>query len=56
MWPGFRSMALDNYHGNSQGATQGWLQVGDILQVAGSLDSCVFGLFHGLAKIIEQPH
>lgn len=56
MQPGLRSTALGNYHSNSQGAAQGWREVGNAFQVAAGLDSCVFGFFHGLAKIIDLSH
>lgn len=52
--PEFRTTALGNHHGNSQGAAQGWLQVVDILQRSWQSDSGAFGLFHSLVKIVEK--
>ena len=40
-----KTTAPGNYCSNSQDAAQGCLEVGNIFQVSGSLNSCVFGLF-----------
>ena len=50
MQPELKTTAPGNYHSNSQDAPQGWLEVGNVFQVADSLNSCVFELFYGLPK------
>ena len=54
--PGLRTTVLGDEHSSSQGAPQGWLEVGSVFQVAGAPDFCVFGVFHGLVKLIELSH